>query len=65
MAGADGVDVGALHLQKVGAHVVLGDIVAGFRIVVVTVDALDEDRLAVVEELAVLDLIAAETDLAA
>jgi hypothetical protein len=61
MGAADGVDVGALHLQQVLAQVFLGDVVTGDRVMVVAVDALEEDRLAVVEKVAVLDPVAAES----
>ena len=54
--GSHCIDVASLHLQEIRSDVVLGDVVAGFRIVVMTIDSLDQDRLAVDEELAVLHL---------
>ncbi len=64
MGGAHGVDVGAFHLQEVGEDVVALDVVSGGMIVVVAIDTLDEDGLAVVEELAVFDFVASEAGLA-
>jgi hypothetical protein len=62
VAGAHRVDIGALHQQQVIEDVLFGEVVAGDRVVVVAVDALDEDGLAVDEELAVLDLGAGEAE---
>ena len=61
---ADRVDVGALHLQQVVPHVLGGEIVAGFRVEFVAVDPLEQDRLAVVQKLAVFHLVAPEAGLA-
>ena len=60
-----GIDVGALHLEQVGTHVLAGHVVTGQRVVIVAVHAFEEDRLAVVQELAIADFVAAETRLAA
>lgn len=62
MGSADGVDVELLHELDVFAHEFLGDVVAGVGIVVVAVDAFDEDGLAVDDELAVFDLGGFEAD---
>ncbi len=62
VGGANGVDVEPLHGVELGAHGGLGDVLAGEVVVVVAVDALDEHGAAVHEELAVLDLGAAEAD---
>ena len=56
MGSADGVDVELLHELDVFAHKLFGDVVAGVEIVVVAVDAFEEDGLTVDDELAVFDL---------
>ena len=55
---------GLFHQQQVGAHIVLGEVMTGARVVIVAVDALDEDWLAVVQQLAIPNFIAAEAGLA-
>ncbi len=56
VAGAHGVDVEPLHQLDVAQHVLLADDVAGARLVLVAVDALDGDRDAVHQQLPVLQL---------
>jgi len=55
VGGADGVDVELFHEFEILAHEGLGDVVAGFGIVVMTVDSFDQDGFAIDEELAVFD----------
>ncbi|MFT6862178.1 MAG: hypothetical protein ACJAVK_000733, partial [Akkermansiaceae bacterium] len=63
VGGADGIDVELLHELEVQAHAGFGDVVAGVRIVVVAVNAFDEDGLSVDEELAIFDFGRFESDL--
>ena len=60
VAGAHGVDVELLHEDDVAHHVLFGDDVAALRVLLVAVDALDQQRHAVEAELAVADLHLAE-----
>ena len=57
-----GGDVVAPHGEQVVAHVVDGDCLAPYRMMVVTVHPEDPDRLAVDEQLPIADLDAAEPD---
>ena len=65
MGGADGVDVVLLEEADVLDHAGEGDGLAVVGVVLVAVHALDEDRDAVEEELAALDLDLAEAEGAA
>ncbi len=60
-----GVDVVLLHQLDVADHRLTRDVVSGVRVVLVAVDALEVDRLAVHQQLAVVDLDLAEADLTA
>ena len=62
MAGAHGVDVVLLHHQDVLDHALDRDRLAAVGIDLVAVDALEEDALAVDEQVAVPDLDLAEAD---
>ncbi len=62
---ADGVDVVPLHGHQVGDHRLHGDGVPRARVVLVPVDALEQDRLAVDAKRPVLNLHLAEADPAA
>ena len=61
MAGTNGIDVHALHHHDVLNHALLTYVVALIRIYLMTVGTLQENRLAIDQELLVLDLHLAET----
>ena len=63
VAGADGVDVQLLHDPDVPDHLGLGDDIAAGRAQLVPVGALDEDGLAVHQQLVAHDLHGPETEL--
>ena len=63
VAGAHGIDVELLHDTDILDHTLDADDIAPIGVEFVTVGALDEDRLAIDEQLASTDLYVAETHL--
>ena len=63
VAGADGVDIKLFHQFDIGEHGLFVDHLAAFVVVIVAVDAFDQHRLAVDEQLLAHNFDLAETDL--